>query len=65
MVVPCCLWQPEDVAVDWLGLNLYWTDSARRVIEVARLDGSRRVVLVQLSQQQGAPGQIVVDPMRG
>jgi len=53
VVVGCCLWEPEALAVDWLGRNLYWTDSGRNVIEVSRLDGTSRLVLVQLESKYG------------
>ena len=33
-IITCCLATPKDLAVDWLGSNLYWTDSERGVIEV-------------------------------
>ena len=33
-IITCCLATPQDLAVDWLGRNLYWTDSERGVIEV-------------------------------
>ena len=34
------------IAIDWVGRNLYWTDSGRRTIEVASLDnpGLRRLL---------------------
>ena len=35
-IITCYLATPEDLAVDWLGRNLYWTDSTRGVIEVRR-----------------------------
>lgn len=33
------------LAVDWLAGNLYWSDPARALLMVARLDGSHRYVL--------------------
>ena len=56
---------PADLAVDWFGKNLYWTDSTRRVIEVAKLDGSRRIILYKVPSDLGAPTLIVLDPLRG
>lgn len=51
-----------DIAVDWIGQNLYWTDQKRGLIEVSRLDGSyRRVVSSQLFK----PSLIEVDPLLG
>ena len=61
----CCLSQPEDLAVDWFGRNIYWTDSARRVIEVATLSGSGRMILLEVNPSLGPPGNIVLDPIRG
>ncbi|KAB0404642.1 hypothetical protein E2I00_000650 [Balaenoptera physalus] len=37
---------PEGMAVDWMGKNLYWADTGTNRIEVARLDGQFRQVLV-------------------
>ncbi|XP_069945612.1 nidogen isoform X2 [Cherax quadricarinatus] len=37
---------PEDVAVDWVSGNVYWTDSVNDVISVAAIkDGKQRVVI--------------------
>ena len=33
---------PDGIAVDWVGRNLFWTDSGTDRIEVAMLDGSSR-----------------------
>ena len=65
-VVCCCLNSPEDLAVDWYGRNLYWTDSKLRVIEISKLDGSERTIFALISEQlYGAPSLIDVDPIRG
>ena len=64
-VVSCCLVTPEDLAVDWLGRNLYWTDSTRRVIEVAKLNGKGRSILAHIPDSLGAPSFIALDPTRG
>ena len=61
----CCLVTPEDLAVDWLGRNLYWTDSNRRVIEVAKLDGGGRTILAQIPKSFGSPSFIALDSTRG
>ncbi|KAG7281188.1 hypothetical protein CRUP_032891 [Coryphaenoides rupestris] len=37
---------PEGMAVDWMGRNIYWADTGTNRIEVARLDGHYRQVLV-------------------
>ena len=51
------------VAVDWMGRNIYWTDSWHDVIEVAKLDGSERKVLI--SSGLVDPRAIIVDPPNG
>ena len=33
---------PDGIAVDWVGRNLFWTDSGTDRIEVAKLDGTSR-----------------------
>lgn len=37
---------PEAMSVDWVADNIYWADVGTDRIEVARLDGSSRKVLV-------------------
>ena len=64
-VVTCCLVTPEDLAVDWLGRNLYWTDSNRRVIEVAKLDGGGRTILAHIPKSIAPPSFIALDSTRG
>ena len=48
--------------MDWLGRNLYWTDSLAGTIEVAKLDTQERFVLFQYLDH---PSVITLDPMRG
>ena len=43
--------------------NIYWTDQGRDVIEVARLDGSHRFVVVH--ENLDKPRNIAVDPVNG
>lgn len=38
---------PNGIAVDWVADNLYWSDSALKIIEVSRLDGSYRRTLLR------------------
>ena len=54
---------PEGMAVDWVAHNIYWADSGSDRIEVARLDGSSRRVLVwkNLSDPRG----LALDPQNG
>ena len=50
----------ESLAVDWVGRNLYWTDYVLETIEVSKLDGTHRAVLV--SQNVTNPRGLVLDP---
>lgn len=50
----------ESLAVDWVGRNLYWTDYVLETIEVSKLDGSHRTVLV--SENVTNPRGLVLDP---
>lgn len=55
---------PKGIAIDWLGLNIYWTDSIAHRIEVARLSGiSRRALLWEGKIYD--PHSIAVDPPNG
>ena len=49
--------------MDWIGRNMYWTDSWLDVIEVAKLDGSKRKVLIGSGLKN--PRAIVLDPANG
>ncbi|KAF5306597.1 hypothetical protein FQR65_LT18530 [Abscondita terminalis] len=51
------------LAVDWISLNIYWCDPKRDVIEVSRLNGSARYVV--LSEKIGKLASLVVDPVVG
>lgn len=54
---------PEGIAVDWIGRNLYWSDSGTDRIEVSHLNGTSRRVLV--SENLDEPRAIVLDPGEG
>lgn len=54
---------PDGMAVDWIARNLYWTDTGTDRIEVARLNGTSRKVLI--SEDLGEPRAIVLDPPKG
>ena len=54
---------PDGIAVDWIARNLYWTDTGMDRIEVSRLNGSSRKVLI--SEGLREPRAIVVDPGKG
>ena len=49
--------------MDWLGRNIYWTDSWLDTIEVAMLNGSHRRTLI--SSDLVDPRAIIVDPPSG
>jgi low density lipoprotein receptor-related protein 5/6 len=63
MVINTDIDRPDGVAVDWIARNIYWTDTGPDRIEVARLNGSSRRVLI--SDDLVEPRAIVVDPMGG
>uniref|UniRef100_A0A4W3HU78 Low-density lipoprotein receptor-related protein 2 n=1 Tax=Callorhinchus milii TaxID=7868 RepID=A0A4W3HU78_CALMI len=50
----------ENIAVDWVGRNLYWADYILETIEVSNLDGNHRTVL--LSENITNPRGLVLDP---
>ena len=50
----------EDIAIDWVGGNMYWTDYVLETVEVATLEGKHRTVL--FSENLGNPRSIVLDP---
>lgn len=54
---------PEGMAVDWMGKNLYWADTGTNRIEVARLDGQFRQVLVWKDLDN--PRSLALDPTKG
>lgn len=62
-VVQFGLNNPEAMAVDWMARNLYWADEGTRRIEMSRLDGSARKVL--LWQDIHQPRSIALDPAHG
>lgn len=54
---------PPDIAVDWIAQNIYWSDPKENVIEVARLTGQYRYVLISGGVDQ--PSALAVDPESG
>ena len=54
----------DGVAVDWVGRNLYWTDTRLKTISVSKLDGRYRRTLIRLDLEN-RPRAIVVHPNRG
>lgn len=63
IVVSQNLSTPDSLAVDWLADNIYWTDSGRKVLEVARLDGSCRKSII--SEGLDEPRSVAVFPRKG
>lgn len=53
----------DGLAVDWVARNMYWTDTGRNTIEVARLEGTGRKVLINNSLDE--PRAIAVFPSKG
>lgn len=37
---------PDHLAIDWIARNIYWTDGILGRIEVARLDGTARKIII-------------------
>ena len=57
------LQNPDGLAVDWIGRNLYWCDKGSDTIEVANLDGKFRKILIHKDLQE--PRALTVDPIHG
>ena len=53
----------DGIAVDWVGRNFYWTDTGHDHIEVARLDGTARKVIVSSGLEE--PRAIALYPSGG
>ena len=54
---------PDGIAVDWIARNLYWTDQGTKRIEVSRLNGTSRLVLIIDDLEE--PRAITLDPVTG
>ena len=52
---------PEDLAVDWMGRKLFWTDASFKVIEVIHLNGTQRQALISTGHDK--PRAIALDPL--
>lgn len=57
------LQNPDGLAVDWVGRNLYWCDKKTDTIEVSKLDGRFRKILLHDGLQE--PRAIALDPSQG
>lgn len=62
-IVSTNLTTPDGIAVDWIAHNLYWTDTGRKVLEVAKLDGSSRKILIKDGLDE--PRSVALYPKRG
>uniref|UniRef100_A0AAX7SPU8 EGF-like domain-containing protein n=1 Tax=Astatotilapia calliptera TaxID=8154 RepID=A0AAX7SPU8_ASTCA len=54
---------PDGLAVDWVGGNLYWCDKGRDTIEVSKLNGAYRTVLVNSGLRE--PRAVALDVRYG
>ncbi len=67
----CCTFQvlsggielTEDISIDWIGKNMYWTDYALETVEVATVEGKHRKVL--FSENVDNPRALALDPREG
>ena len=59
----CNVETPDGLAIDHVGRNVYWTDTGTNRIEVGRLDGTRRKVLIKDGLDQ--PRAIVLCEING
>jgi len=53
----------DGLAIDWIYNHIYWTDSGKKVIAVAELDGKMRKTLIKDGLVE--PRAIAVDPASG
>ena len=59
----CNIGVPDGLAIDWVGRNIYWTDTKSNRVEVSRLDGSKRKALITSGLDE--PRAIALDLLRG
>ena len=59
----CNVKTPEGLAIDHVGRNIYWSDSGTKTIEIGRLDGTSRRVLIKDGLEQ--PRAIVLSTRNG
>lgn len=38
---------PNGLAIDWIANNMYWTDTGLKIMEVSRIDGSSRKIIIK------------------
>ncbi|XP_060522093.1 prolow-density lipoprotein receptor-related protein 1 isoform X3 [Cylas formicarius] len=56
------LQNPDGLAVDWIGRNLYWCDKGSDTIEVSSMEGRHRRILHSKDLEE--PRAIALDPIR-
>jgi low-density lipoprotein receptor-related protein 1 (alpha-2-macroglobulin receptor) len=56
------VYNPDGIAVDWIGRNLYWCDKEKNTIEVSKLNGSYPKTLI--STKLDDPRAIVLYPRK-
>ena len=59
----CNVKAPDGLAIDKVGRNIYWSDTGTNRIEVARLDGSKRKLLIKDGLDE--PRAIILDERNG
>lgn len=59
----CNVIKPLGLVIDKPGRNIFWTDAGTRRIEVGRLDGKKRKLLIEKGIEQ--PAAMVLDIPRG
>ncbi|KAL3854931.1 hypothetical protein ACJMK2_014166, partial [Sinanodonta woodiana] len=56
---------PDGIAVDWIGRNLYWCDRNTDTVEVSKLDGRFRKILINDPDFLREPRALQVFPAKG
>ncbi|KAK3597004.1 hypothetical protein CHS0354_009141 [Potamilus streckersoni] len=56
---------PDGIAVDWIGRNLYWCDRNTDTVEVSKLDGRYRKILINDPDFLREPRALQVFPAKG
>jgi len=54
----------NDLAVDWISRNIYWANIKQGTVEMSRMDGSSRMVILD-NNHIAVPNAIAVDPIEG
>ncbi|KAK9679907.1 Low-density lipoprotein receptor repeat class B [Popillia japonica] len=57
------LQNPDGLAVDWVGRNIYWCDKGLDTLEVSTIDGKYRRVLVAEGLEE--PRAVALNPLKG